>query len=206
MRKQIQRILIVALVAAFALSFAFAEVSAQSTELILGLTALTPMPVSPLANMDLMPRPNPSKARVSTTEPEFPSISRQYLNPTSLIGRYTPNYLGRDIRSSSLGSTLFHVSLFSTVALNIADYFSTLEALKRPGLQEGNVMMKTIVKSPVLFAGVKIGISAISYYGLKGLYKKSKPLAWIVSMATNFGMSYVVSNNMRLINSHPRAR
>jgi len=89
--------------------------------------------------------------------------------------------------------------------LNAADYFSTLEALKRPGLQEGNPLMKGIVKSPAAFAAVKIGISAFSYISLKKMYKSNRSLAWVLSLATNFAMSYVVSNNLRLINSHPRA-
>ena len=52
---------------------------------------------------------------------------------------------------------------------------------------------------PVAFAAVKIGVAAASYFGFKSLYKRNKTLGWIVSAATNFAMSYVVSNNLRLI-------
>ena len=58
-------------------------------------------------------------------------------------------------------------------------------------------MMKPFVKSPVAFAAVKIGFTALSYLSLKGLYKKNKPMAWVASTAANLLLSYVVSNNVQ---------
>jgi len=58
--------------------------------------------------------------------------------------------------------------------------------------------MKPFVKSPIAFAAAKIGITALSYVAMKSLYKKSKPMAWILTTASNLFLSYVVSNNMRL--------
>lgn len=164
------------------------------SEPFLAETGLAPLNPSPLANLDLLPLPVPADEARSAG---FPPLN---LNPRSVVASYSPAYLGRDISFRSVGDRLFDVSLYSLVALNIADYLSTREALKYPGLQEGNPLMKSIVKSPVAFAAVKIGISAVSYWSLKSLYKKNKALAWVVSTASNFAMSYVVSNNMRLIN------
>lgn len=108
-------------------------------------------------------------------------------------------YLYQEIKAGKIGDSLFNASLVSLIGLNIADYFSTREALKHDHLQEANPIMKPFVKDPYVFAAVKIGLTAFSFVNLKNLYKKNKPLAWILSMASNLAMSYIVSNNFRLI-------
>jgi hypothetical protein len=60
-------------------------------------------------------------------------------------------------------------------------------------------MMKPFVKNPYTFAAVKVGISALTYISMKGLYKKNKPMAWIALTAANLFLGYVVSNNYRMI-------
>ncbi len=192
MRKGIA-VLIVLFVLAISVSWARADAGNPGSESLLGLTALAPLNPSPLANLDLLPAPAPiGEARIT-------NISGMNLDPRHVARGYAPAFIGREIGFKSAGDRLFDVSLYSLAALNVADYFSTREALKYPNLREANPLLKNIVKSPVAFAAVKIGISAASYCALKGLYKKSKALAWVVSMASNFAMSYVVSNNMRLI-------
>jgi hypothetical protein len=86
------------------------------------------------------------------------------------------------------------------VALNVADYLTTRKALAMPGLEEGNPMMKPFVKNQALFIAVKGGITALSYFSMKSLYKKDKKVAWVLTTVSNFLLSYVVVNNMRLIN------
>lgn len=163
-------------------------------ELLLGETELSPLNPSPLANLDLLPAPAPSSYAVSASHPQAD------FSPRNVVAKYSPSYLRPEIGFRTVGDRLFDVSIYSLIALNIADYVSTREALRLPGLQEGNPLLKSIVKSPAAFAAVKIGVSAVSYLSLKGLYKKNKAMAWVVSLASNFAMSYVVSNNMRLIN------
>jgi len=163
-------------------------------ELSLGETALAPLNPSPLADLDLLPLPVPA------SEARSAGFAALDLNPRSVVANYSPVSLGRGIDFRAVGDRLFDVSIYSLIALNIADYFSTRKALTYPGLQEGNPLMKSIVKSPVAFAALKIGISAVSYWSLKSLYKKNKALGWVVSTVSNFAMSYVVSNNIRLIN------
>lgn len=98
------------------------------------------------------------------------------------------------------GKALFTTTLVTMTALNIADYFSTKAALKQTGLKEGNPLMKPFVKNAAVFAAVKAGTTILSVWGLKKLYKRDKTTAWVLSTASNFLLSYVVANNMRLLN------
>jgi hypothetical protein len=95
--------------------------------------------------------------------------------------------------------SLFEASLIANVILNAADYFSTREALKYDGLQEGNPFMKPFVKDDMTFAAVKIGLTVSNYFVMKKLFKRNKTLGWIVSIASNLALSYVVSTNMNHI-------
>lgn len=99
----------------------------------------------------------------------------------------------------SVGKALFDANLVLMVGLNVADYFSTKEALKYPGLEETNPLMKPFVKSPAAFAAIKAGTTALSYWSMKSLFKKNRTMAWIMTTASNAVLSYVVLNNMRLV-------
>jgi len=97
------------------------------------------------------------------------------------------------------GKALFEANLVLMVGLNVADYLSTREALKYPGLAETNPLMKPFVKSPAAFAAVKFGTTALSYLSMRAIFKKNKTMAWIMTTASNALLSYVVANNMRLV-------
>jgi len=97
------------------------------------------------------------------------------------------------------GKALFDANLVLMVGLNLADYISTREALKYPGLTETNPLMKPFVKSPAAFAAIKLGTTALSYLSMKAIFKRNKTVAWIMTTASNVLLSYVVANNMRLI-------
>jgi hypothetical protein len=178
---------ILLLVLAFSVSYLKADELDPGTTAVVAETAFIPNLTSPLANLDLIPDP------VSVSAIDF--------NPRNFVfggsrGTAAATYFG----GSKVGDKVFEASLVSIVALNIADYFTTTEALKYSGLQEGNPVMKGIVKSPVAFAAVKIGISAVSCISFKSMYKKNKAAAWVLSTVTNLAMSYVVSNNLHMIN------
>jgi hypothetical protein len=151
-------------------------------------TALAPAAVSPLADYDLIPRS-------VTTDSYYVNLNRDAQIASMQYGQ---RYLVRNVRASATGDALFNANLATMVALNVADYFSTRACLEHAGLQEGNPLMKPFVKSPIAFAAAKIGITAVSFFAMKSLYKKNKPLAWIVSFASNLALSYVVSNNIHL--------
>lgn len=101
--------------------------------------------------------------------------------------------------SANVGKALFDANLVLMVGLNIADYISTREALKYPGLEETNPLMKPFVKNPAAFAAIKFGTTALSYWSMKAIFKKNRTVAWIMTTASNALLSYVVANNMRLI-------
>ena len=103
------------------------------------------------------------------------------------------------------GKALFDANLILMLGLNVADYISTKQALKYPGLEETNPLMKPFVKDPTLFAAVKFGTTALSYWSMKAIFKKNKTVAWIMTTASNALLSYVVANNVRLIRA-ARAR
>jgi len=59
--------------------------------------------------------------------------------------------------------------------------------------------MKPFVKNPAAFAAVKFGTTALSYLSMRAIFKKNKTMAWIMTTASNALLSYVVANNMRLV-------
>lgn len=103
-------------------------------------------------------------------------------------------------RSDRLENALFTSSLIAMAGLNAADYFSTRKALSYPGTHEANPLMKPFVKNATVFAAVKIGSTALTCLALKKLYKRDRMAAWVLSTASNFLLSYVVANNMKVIN------
>jgi len=130
------------------------------------------------------------------SEPDFSTIT---LNPRLVVLTSAQSLIEPSLRRSRFADSLFDASLISLVALNIADYVSTRECLKFPHLSEGNPVMKPFVKNDLAFAAVKGGLTIATYFGTKALFKKSKPLGWIASLASNLALSYVVSNNFRLL-------
>ena len=59
--------------------------------------------------------------------------------------------------------------------------------------------MKPFVKSPVAFAAIKVGTTALTYWSMKSIFKRNKTVAWVMTTASNVLLSYVVANNVRLI-------
>jgi hypothetical protein len=107
-------------------------------------------------------------------------------------------------KSDRLGNFLYTTSLLTLTALNIADYISTVRALQLPGLEEGNPILRPFTKNILLFSAVKIGVTFLDFYLLKKIYKKNKAFGWALSIAANFAMSYIVSSNIRKIQSVKR--
>ena len=116
-----------------------------------------------------------------------------------------PRGFADPFRGERFEKGLFTASLLAMTALNVADYFSTRQALKNTGLVEGNPLMKPFVKNAFVFAAVKAGTTALSVWGMKSLFKRDKTTAWVMTTLSNFLLSYVVANNMRLISrARPR--
>ncbi|MCJ7582651.1 MAG: DUF5658 family protein [Candidatus Aminicenantes bacterium] len=140
---------------------------------------------------------------ITTSVQTFPTSSKQLtLKPVSLqtISPVSPqihNFTFEPKRQSQGG---FIAAIACTFVLHAADYFTTRHALQYSRLQEGNPFMKKIVSSPLLFAGVKLGVAGLQSLLLKGLFKKNKTLAWVVGTAMNVALSAVVANNLSKIN------
>lgn len=121
-------------------------------------------------------------------------------NPKKIeVNSDASKYFEKQIKLEKLENSLFTTSLVTLAALNVADYFSTKEALKCNNLIESNPIMKPFVKNDFAFAAVKIGLTAGNHFLMQKLYKQNRKLAWAVSLISNFAMSYIVANNIRLI-------
>jgi hypothetical protein len=134
---------------------------------------------------------------LDTPNPLFSSFQKKEKSSLQ-IPKESPN------KSKRTENALFTASLLTLTALNMADYVSTIKALQLPGLEEGNPIMRPFTKNILLFSTVKIGLTVLDYYLLKNIYKKNKTLGWVLSIAGNLAMSYVVSNNIRKIQSVTR--
>jgi len=99
----------------------------------------------------------------------------------------------------SSSSFLYTTSLITLTCLNIADYYTTVKALKYENLSEANPLMSPFTKNTILYTTVKLGLTAYNYYFLKSLYKRNKTVAWAVSVVANFVISYAVANNIKKI-------
>jgi len=99
----------------------------------------------------------------------------------------------------SLEDSLFSFSLTTRVCFHVGDFYITNRTLKKyDSVVELNPLLRPIVRNEWLFITVKFGLVAIGHYCLKGLYKKNKKLAWIVSVVSNIIVGYAVIRNLRL--------
>ena len=125
--------------------------------------------------------------------------------PALPVAIVRPQAFRDPFRGERLEKSFFTASLVTLTALNIADYLSTRKAMKMGGLVEANPLMKPFVKNAAVFAAVKAGTTVLSVWGMKSLFKRDKTTAWVMTTLSNFLLSYVVSNNMRLISrARPR--
>jgi hypothetical protein len=150
-------------------------------------TALEP---SSLMVPDPLPEPAPIAAEILAVE-SAPSTSFR----ATMVQPGVPVF-GPTVRP---GKALFDANLVLMLGLNVADYLSTREALKYPGLTETNPLMKPFVKNPTAFAAIKFGTTALTYLSMKAIFKRNKTVAWVMTTASNVLLSYVVANNYRLI-------
>ncbi len=93
----------------------------------------------------------------------------------------------------------FTGSLLSLAALNAADFFSTREALKYPGTAEANPVMSLFVKNTWAFAAVKLATTVYLSYTLRKMRGRNKTTAWVMSLVANAVYSWVVYNNLSVI-------
>ncbi len=145
--------------------------------------------IAPPVVLNVMPALSPAAA---AAKPEERVIIAQ---PSIPGARPFPGYKP----SADTGKALFDLNLLALISLNVADYVTTRQALKYPGLYEANPVMRPFVKSPAAFTAVKAGTTVLTYLGMKALFKKNRTAAWILTTTTNVFLSYVVSSNLQKI-------
>lgn len=177
-----------------ALAFSLAGgVASGASEAVWEVYVTTSLPTAAFVLPDPLPRPEPLQ---TFEEPVLDIPLPQPAAPLRLPAM-------RPIVKP--GKALFDANLAVMIGLNLADYISTREAFKYPGLEETNPLMKPFVKSPAAFAALKIGTTALSYWSMKAIFKKNRTVAWVMTTASNVLLSYVVANNIRQIQA-ARAR
>ena len=169
--------------AVFSASLSLLGAADSSSEILVATALMPPTAIS------LTPAPAPAGPYL-----KFEALS---LAPPSLFTIARP--FGGLKPSGDVGKTLFDLNLVAMLGLNIADYVSTREALKYPGLHESNPLMRPFIKSPVAFAAVKFGTMALTYLSMKAIFKKNRTVAWVLTAASNVLLSCVVANNMQMI-------
>ena len=162
---------------------------AGATEIQFSLVGTAAMPQTSFFSPEVMTMAAAMVAAPTPIPAPAPSLPINIVRPRG-FGSY---------RGDRLERGFFTASLVAMTALNVADYLSTRQALKYPGLSEGNPLMKPFVKNAALFAAVKAGTTVLSVWGMKSLFKRDKTTAWVLTTVSNLLLSYVVSNNMRLI-------
>ena len=160
---------------------------ALAADLPVGVLIATPLEMTSV--MTLTPAPEPVQIPLGWEGPE--AAPQADFSVVPAFPGFRP--------SGATEKALFDANLVAMVGLNVADYFSTREALKYPGLREANPLMQPFVKSPAAFAAIKIGTTVLTYWSMKALFKKSRTAAWILTTASNVLLSYVVASNMQRI-------
>lgn len=176
------RIIILSAIILLAAHGSLSGMDPASTTLV--ATALEPAPIAVLSDPPPLTPPDPA--------------FEGFIFPSAATIPF-PRPLPSPMLSPRVGKTLFEANLVLMIGLNVADYFSTKEAVKYPGLEEVNPLMKPFVKSPAAFAAIKAGTTVLSYWSMKSLFKKNRTVAWIMTTASNAVLSYVVLNNMRMV-------
>ncbi len=187
-KKTLTTIFVATMAAAFIFSSPMIAGENPSTEQSKGRAMIMNLEYVPISESSLI------NTEISTPARAFSISSKQLtLKPIS------PQASKFSFEPKRQGQGGFIAAVACTVVLHAADYLTTRHALQYSRLQEGNPFMKKIVSSPLLFAGVKLGVAGLQILLLKGLFKKNKTLAWVVGTAMNVALSAVVANNLSKI-------
>lgn len=187
-KKTLKTIFVATMAAAFIFSSPMIAGENSSTEQSKGKALIMSLKYVPISESSLI------NTEISTPARVFSLSSK----PLTLfpISPQTPKF---SFEPKKQGQGCFIAAVAATVVLHAADYLTTRHALQYSNLEEANPFMKKIVSSPLLFAGVKLGVAGLQTLLLKGLFKKNKTLAWVVGTAMNVALSAVVVNNLSKI-------
>lgn len=99
-------------------------------------------------------------------------------------------------------SPAFKALLAGNVAAHVAEVSTTLSALRRPGLREGNAVMAWAQDRPLAMSATRASVVDFSSWGKLQVYKRRPKLAWTWVVAETALISWVAIHNHRL--SHTR--
>ncbi len=161
------------------------------------LFTFIPLASAPLTEADLLPL---------SLDPASPVYAGPSRAPLLFDG---PAGNSRNFRPPSgwavLENSLFTASLLSFVGLNIVDYFTTKEMVRELGAEAVSPLFRPMVKNDYAFAAFKIGLTLMSCLSFQSLHDADKPMAWVLSLLSNFLVSYAVAHNLeQLENSRTR--
>ncbi|MGB9006143.1 MAG: hypothetical protein WCB96_10500 [Candidatus Aminicenantales bacterium] len=161
------------------------------------LFTFIPPASAPLTEADLLPL---------SLDPASPVYAGPSRAPLLFDG---PAGISRNFRPRSgwavLENSLFTASLLSFVGLNIVDYLTTKKIVKELGLEAVSPLFRPLVKNDYAFAAFKIGLTLMSCLSFQSIHDTDKPMAWVLSLLSNFLVSYAVAYNLeQLENSHTR--
>lgn len=141
------------------------------------------------------PNPFPEEKQMNNSRPKLnakkPSSIQEAPNPETLFKPY--------LKAEKIENTFFTSSLITLSLLNLADFITTNKALRYEGLEEGNPILRPVVKNKAAFALIKAGLTYFNYKLLKKVHRQNKTVGWVLSALSNAVMGYVVWHNLKMI-------
>lgn len=134
--------------------------------------------------LSLLPPPSAPANRLNLTAPRLSSPPR------------AAEVLVQPSGWAKAESALFAGTLVSLVGLNIADYLATREVLKTIGPEELNPLAKAFSRNDLALVAYKLGTTYLNVVGLRGIHRANKPMAWALSLISNFLVSYTLASSL----------
>ncbi len=146
-----------------------------------------------------------SEADLQMVFPQLlPLTSRPGLALSPLDGQAGGGRLSRPPSGLAImENTLFTASLVSFVGLNIADYIITRKVLQQVGQEGVNPIFRPFTKNDIAFAVFKLGTTLMSCISIRSLHDTDKPMAWVLSLISNFLVSYALAYNLEQLENSP---
>jgi hypothetical protein len=103
-------------------------------------------------------------------------------------------------------NALFVGTIVSLVGLHIADYLATRDVLKTLGPEELNPLAKAFSKNGLALVAFKLGTTYLNVAGLRGIHRANKPMAWALSLVSNFLVSLTLASSLEQLDASKNSR
>jgi len=151
--------------------------------------ALTDLPAlnSPLTEAELLSLYPRAQDGCLQPSPSLPTPSSPPTAPRMTLG------LRRSSGPAAAERALFAVTLVSLVGLNIADCLVTRKVVREAGPEELNPLAKAFANNDMALFAFKFGSTYLNVVALKAVHRSNKPLAWALSLVSNFLVGYTLA-------------